>query len=316
MSCRGCWQAACALVIVWGSCAYNFASAAPYLLVCSYYRGRVCRFDGQTGQFVDEFIPSGSGGLANAIAMALGPDGNVYVSNSSEDNVLRYDGVTGDFIDAFVPRASGGLNGPQGLAFGPGGDLYVAGYNNNDGVRRYDGISGAFIGVFTKPTGSLGTPIDLAFGPDGHLYVHNQLDRNILQFHGGTGELIQAIVPNTYDTGPIAFGPDDNLYMSARGGDCVVRYDGRTGARIDTFIPSGSGGLDQPFHLTFEGDYLYVVGCQANGVFQYDASSGAFVRKFAGMNYAVGILFIPEPTTLSLLALGGLAVIRRRRRPR
>jgi DNA-binding beta-propeller fold protein YncE len=53
--------------------------------------------------------------------LAIGPDRNIYVSNSdasgSAGSVLRFDGRTGAFIDVFVPSVDGG---PRGLAFALG----------------------------------------------------------------------------------------------------------------------------------------------------------------------------------------------------
>ena len=58
----------------------------------------VLRYDGQTGEFIDQFVTSGSGGLNQPAFLVFGPDGNLYVSsgnaaNRSSDNVLRYDGT-------------------------------------------------------------------------------------------------------------------------------------------------------------------------------------------------------------------------------
>lgn len=75
------------------------------------------RYDGQTGAFIDTFVPPGSGGLSKASRELFGPDGNLYVSSLGSDSVLRYDGQTGAFIDAFVPAGSGGVKEPAGLAF-------------------------------------------------------------------------------------------------------------------------------------------------------------------------------------------------------
>ena len=73
------------------------------------------RFDGQTGDFIDVFVPDGSGGLDFARDVTFGPDGNLYVSSSNTDEILRYDGVTGEFIDLFAYNDS--LDHPVGLIF-------------------------------------------------------------------------------------------------------------------------------------------------------------------------------------------------------
>ncbi|UCH65247.1 MAG: hypothetical protein JSW63_11685 [Ignavibacterium sp.] len=37
-------------------------------------------FDGTTGEYKDDFVPPGSGGLSATQEVAFGPDGNLYVS--------------------------------------------------------------------------------------------------------------------------------------------------------------------------------------------------------------------------------------------
>ena len=158
----------------------------------------VLRFDGNTGNFLGEFIPPGSGGLSNPDTIVFGPDGNgddksdIYVAsgdkpgNSAEPTasaVLRYDGITGAFIDKFVgddPNTAadetGGLFRPYGLAFDPDGNFYVSSFLS-DQILRYNGKTGQFIDVFAsgnQQAGGLNGPNGLLFAPDGNLYVTTQ----------------------------------------------------------------------------------------------------------------------------------------------
>jgi len=158
----------------------------------------VLRFDGNTGNFLGEFISPGSGGLSNPDTIVFGPDGNgddksdIYVAsgdkpgNSAEPTasaVLRYDGITGAFIDKFVgddPNTAadetGGLFRPYGLAFGPDGNFYVSSFLS-DQILRYNGQTGQFIDVFAsgnQQAGGLNGPNGLLFAPDGNLYVTTQ----------------------------------------------------------------------------------------------------------------------------------------------
>ncbi|MEG4214344.1 NHL repeat-containing protein [Microcoleus sp. Pol14C6] len=155
----------------------------------------ILRFDGNTGNFIGEFIPPGSGGLSNPDTIVFGPDGNgddksdIYVSsgdkpgNSGEPTasaVLRYDGISGAFIDKFVgdnPNTAvdetGGLFRPYGLAFGPDGNFYVSSFLS-DQILRYNGKTGQFIDVFAsgnQQAGGLNGPNGLLFAPEGNLYV-------------------------------------------------------------------------------------------------------------------------------------------------
>lgn len=158
----------------------------------------VLRFDGNTGNFLGEFITAGSGGLSNPDTIVFGPDGNgdgvsdIYIANGGKPGtsrevgasaVLRYDGVTGAFIDKFVgdnPNTAidetGGLFRPYGLAFSPDGNLYASSFLS-DKILRYNGKTGEFIDVFAagnQQAGGLNGPNGLLFAPDGFLYVTTQ----------------------------------------------------------------------------------------------------------------------------------------------
>jgi hypothetical protein len=200
--------------------------------------GRVLRFDGTNGAFIDEFVPHGSGGLRHPFGMAFARDrrrGNrldLFVCNLP-GNVLRYDGVTGAFVGEFVKTGSGGLDSPIGMAFGPDGNLYLADtgvFNGISAVRRYQGPNGAapgaFMDVFVPPgKGGLLATFALLFGPDGN--------------DDGRQDLY--VTSNRY-TGR---GAD----KGAEG--TVKRYDGRTGAFLGDFVPVGAGGLNNASGFTF-----------------------------------------------------------------
>jgi sugar lactone lactonase YvrE len=174
----------------------------------------VLRFNGKTGEFIDAFVPSGSGGLTGPRGLVFGPAGHLYVNcnQPGPGSVLRYDGTTGAFLDIFVPAGSNpfgesGSGHPRGLVFGPDGNLYVGypgGQAAHPSVLRYDGRTGAFLDAFVpEGSGGLSVPTGPLFGPDGNLYLRSGLDRP----------------------------------------GAVLRYDGTTGTFIDEFVPYGSGGL-------------------------------------------------------------------------
>ena len=69
---------------------------------------KVIRYDGVTGEFIDDFVPANGGGLEGPMALVFGPSGrgpgnlDLYVSNARHNSVMRYDGTTGDPLGEFV----------------------------------------------------------------------------------------------------------------------------------------------------------------------------------------------------------------------
>ncbi|MHC4992023.1 MAG: hypothetical protein ACYTGC_13705, partial [Planctomycetota bacterium] len=86
-----------------------------HLYVASSNSSSILRYDGRTGDFVDAFVPAGSGGLGFPVGLAFGPDGNLYVASFSNSRILRYDGTTGAFQGMLTNLAALGLSGPLGL---------------------------------------------------------------------------------------------------------------------------------------------------------------------------------------------------------
>lgn len=208
--------------------------------ICTAFQGeggRVMRFNRTTGAFMGNFIAnaagavSGTGRLSEAMALAFGPDGNLYVGNDARSlnsgtdayNVLRFNATTGAFVSVFVPDNDQGLYDPNTLVFGPDGNLYIAWEDCRTTVTvnlycsgvvsRYNPTTGAFLGYFV-PAGNngLSEAQGMAFGPDGHLYVGS----------GDTGE--------------------------------VFRFNGQTGAFLNVVVTSPAGGLGDPKALLFVAD--------------------------------------------------------------
>ncbi len=272
------------------------------LVVPSYNRNSIFRFQATTGDFLEEF--ANSNGLDDPIQAIIGPDGKLYVSGERSDDVLRYNPLTGAFIDTFVTAESGGLNEPSGMAFGPDGHLYVSS-GATDEILRFDGTTGAFVNAFAAAgSGGLRAPYGLTFGPDGHLYVASFSQDDVLRFDGATGAFIDTFVTagsgglNTPEQ--LTFGPDGHLYVASFSTDNVLRYHGTTGAFIDMFVTTSLGGLDQPSGLAFGPDgHLYVTDYRNDLILRYDGITGAFIDTYVsagsgGLNQPIFATFLPQ----------------------
>jgi DNA-binding beta-propeller fold protein YncE len=247
--------------------------------------GRIVRFDGHSGAFIDEFVPLHSGGLDHPLAHVFGPDANrdgeldLYVTDEEHGNIVHYDGITGAFLGEFVPKGSGGLVLPLGLTFGPDGNLYVSDASGLDSgpILRFQGPSGptpgAFMDAFVPSgTGGLLSPSGLLFGPD----------RN------GDGQ--QDLYVAGAEIAP-------SFYVTMNQSSSVKVYDGVTGDYLDDFIELGSGGLDGPILMSFT---------------ETDPVTLNYLGGPARHAVAPGV---PEPSGLMLASLSaaGLTIYYRRR---
>ncbi|HLJ97221.1 MAG TPA: hypothetical protein VKU02_28940 [Gemmataceae bacterium] len=308
----------------------------------------ILRYDERTGDFLGEFIPSGSGGLGIPDGLLFGPDGNLYVGSLLTDSILRYDGITGDPLPSagnsgatFVPSGSGGLTfGNPGafgawFVFGRDGNLYVKSGGtrappDSSSVLRFDGATGEFIDAFVPAgSGGLTGPRALVFGPDGNLYINSSGPGpgSVLRYDGTTGAFLDVFVPagsdpfgqnNASVLRGLVFGPDGNLYVSRADHNSILRYGGRTGAFLDTFVTEGSGGLAAPTDPLFGPDgNLYVrssPGQSQAAVLRYDGITGAFIDQFVpyasgGLTNNKGWVFRnADPTTLAYVAVRRLHI--------
>ncbi len=258
-----------------------------YLLVSSHATNRVLRYHAETAEFIDTFVPAGSGGLDGPMTLVFGSDGHLYVTCGPtmqglrhNGRVLRYDGETGDFIDVFVSPVSS----PIGLAFGPDGNLYVGNFHDAS-VHRFDGSTGETLGTFVAShAGGLDYVNSLTFGPDGNLYVTGTWDGKVLRYDGETGEFID-IFASGRGHGPndLSFGPDGNLYVSTGDGNSLLRYDGGTGEFIDVFA-SDPQLINTGGHAFGPDGNLYVGSLGNERVLRFDGRSGEFNDIVASEN--------------------------------
>ncbi|MGH7177389.1 MAG: PEP-CTERM sorting domain-containing protein, partial [Tepidisphaeraceae bacterium] len=113
--------------------------------------------------------------------------------------------------------------------------------------------------------------------------------------------------------GPIAdlaFGPT-KLYVTCDGGGGVARFDALTGAADGFLIAPGASY----WGILVDSGNLYVANNTTPTLRTFNATSGAFISDFAlgGSVFDIIAMPIPEPSGAIMLALGGCAMLRRRK---
>jgi RHS repeat-associated protein len=206
-----------------------------------------------TGQYADyngEGIPALEANLEDPGGVAVGPDGSVYIAETTAYRVRRVgpDGIistiagTGQSGDAGDggPAINARLRFPRGLDIGRDGSIYIADHGSQR-IRRVspDGIISTVAGAgYTGETGDGGpataahliSPQDIAVGPDGSLYIAEKGRHRVR--HVGPDGIISTIAGWGYqqqgysgDNGPaaqaqlsgpygVALAPDGSLYIA------------------------------------------------------------------------------------------------------
>jgi sugar lactone lactonase YvrE len=214
--------------------------------------GRVLEFDGQSGDYLGDFVtPQTPGGLAGARGIAFGPDGNLYVDSGATNNVLAYDGKTGAFLR--VAAQGNGVSGPVGLTFGPDGNLYVGAALSN-AVYVFD-ANGNFLRTFNCG-GSFSNATGVVFDPAGRLLVAQSVTNNVLSYDASTGACQGVAAAGGGLNVPIymTVAPDGNLLVGSFNTDSVIKYDLATTQSLGTFVAPGAGGLDGTHSFAYVSD--------------------------------------------------------------
>lgn len=204
-------------------------------------------------------------------AIALGPDGLLYIAEFTGSKIRCLDPVSGAVTTFAGSGTRGSLDSanpltarfcyPRGLAFDAAGNLFVSEtLDDNAGggnvIRRIDAVTRAVTTIAGQPgapsasvdgSGSgirLAGPHGIAFGPDGRLYVGDssgvsqRLRRLTYDALGGAWSSETLTDPNTIAGNVLAFGPDGLLYTNTPGNE-IVQCDPATGAKISTVLSSG-----------------------------------------------------------------------------
>ncbi|ADH85039.1 YD repeat protein [Desulfurivibrio alkaliphilus AHT 2] len=202
---------------------------------------------------------SGDGGPADEarlfgpIAVAIGPDGSIYIADTYNHRIRRVgtDGIittvagTGSlgYSGDGGPATEASFSTPSGITFGPDGSLYIAA---NHRIRRVgtDGIITTIAGTGYRGFSGDGGPADearlgprgVSLGPDGSIYVADSNNHRIRHIR-------QPITSLAYDEILIAAADHDEYYVFTPSGRHLRTLDSLTGTTRKTFSYDEQGRL-------------------------------------------------------------------------
>lgn len=223
------------------------------------------------GGYSGDSGPAVNAALDGPAAVALGPDGSLYIADTNNNRIRRVDTkgiittVAGDgrhwYDGDGGPAVNAALDAPSGVAIGPDGTIYIADTENNR-IRRVGTnglittIAGSMGGGYSGDDGPaseahLNYPCGVAMGPDGSLYIADTLNSRIRRVStsgiittmagggfGGDGDLgIEARL--NYPEG-VTVSPDGTLYIADTGSHRVYRL--RPNGIINTLAGDGHAG--------------------------------------------------------------------------
>lgn len=281
------------------------------------------------------------GGTSGPFKSTVGPDGHLYVADLSLDLCFEMspdlqsatqliqanNKTTGQYINSIY------VTGTQA-----GGDrsIYLVNGHYLDarvGVIKYDLAGNATATANDTGTQFIGTaapwssfyPYDITRDSSGDWYVNTYRSTAgqaapIVKFNGsGTPPLEDDIIwsaSSAYAGSPVGIDINENegivAYVAYDNG--VVRiFDMATGAFLESFTPgAGNRGRDLAFDPA--GNLVVVNSSSEYARFWSPGTdAGYYWQSIFGSDGTFSVNQIPEPGTLSLLALGGLAFLLRRR---
>jgi len=239
-------------------------SVSKDLYVSSRSNHTIKRYNSETGQFLGDFVPSGSGGINAIQEVFFGPDNHLYAVGRFNTAVFRYNGETGEFMGPFTSGYA--LDEPTKMSIGPDGLLYISQWGQtNSSVVRFNMDDGTFVDEYTE---NLDRPCKQAWDEDG----------NLLLAVLGTGQVRK--YDGTSQTGTVfASGLSSPTYLWVQESTAFVcEFSTGTVRRFSTLDGSSQGlfineGLTNVEGFTFkENGNILLCDWTLNSIVEYDAN--------------------------------------------
>jgi len=238
--------------------------------------------------------------------------GNLFISDNTNQQIIKVSSSN----RSVSTYASGVLfNNPSGLAFDGNGNLFVSNYAWTSGTTVLKINPAGAVSVFANVLGGG----SLAFKNDtGEIYVGNYFNSKIDQIDTAGSVTTFKDVGGTGNANSILFDSFGNFYYATQGyGNATptiskVSVDGS----ISLFWTAGSYEGSYLGQIVFDQSQNEFYAAYGTSILKIDSSGNSSVYASNVTTGGIsGLAILPEPSALSLLAIGfgGLAILRRRR---
>ncbi len=232
------WMLLALLIIIWG----NIAQASVEY-----------RFERKWPQLEQPWYFSNLTAVAGAIAIA--PDGSVYVADTDFNRIQHFNGE-GVFIGQWGHDGSGDgqFNEPSDIAIAADGSVYVADFRNNR-IQHFT-ATGVYVGQWGSEgsgSGQLSNPKGLAIAGDGSVYVADSGNDRIQHFSG------------------------DGVFL------------GQWGSK-----GSGDGRFEFPTDIATAADGSFYVVDIYNHRVQHFNADGVYLNQWGSKGKGVGLFYYPQ----------------------
>lgn len=270
----------------------------------SYFSNTITHYNRQGAILGSMTVPSG---LAEDIkGLAFGPDDLLYAVAERDSGfaVLALDAYGS--VHQTYPFGSNYIGGNLSygkIAFGNDGAFYVGG---GAGLVRFDHGN--------PNSGDLvygGGVYDVEVLPSGNVLIVTSYDLHELTASGSHVREINPVGTYFTDNRGVEYdSATDTIYVTMLGhtGEFfqIMKLEGSSGQLLD----QATFNYADDMILTDDGRLVVGSRTQSPGIFDTDTN---YLGSFEGDDRMFVTQYVPEPTTLSLLALGGVALLRRRR---
>ena len=228
----------------------------------------------------------------------------MYVSSGSQSIVRVSSGGAVSPFATLPPNSQ-----PVGLAFDGNGNIFAADFNT-DQISKI--TPGSAVSLFaTLPAGSC--PDGLAFDGSGNLYAADGGTDQISRItSGGVVSLFATLPAGSFPNG-LAFDSSGNLYAADSNTYQISKITSGGVVSLFATLPADSF----PNGLAFDASGNFYAADINTGQISQISPDGLTVTPFAtGISAPAFIAFapVPEPSSAVLLAIGSLALLRRRAR--